>query len=207
MKPIEAYAYYIYNDLDELEIIELANYWLENDKVTDSFCQLCYVDTTNREDIFELFEAGCLEFNVTEQTLIEAGLVRIRRTLNQTILHEADAFKAIEYIDKHLHYKMSESLEKEFTGTMCSAAVYDNPEKNFREEGSGINFNLTQLFGWEREIQDCISGSYLNFYADIPREKAELKMYEHLVIESKKWLESDKVHNNYQETNTNPCTV
>ena len=197
MKPIEAYSYYIYNDLDDIEIIELANYWLENDEISNSFCQLCYVDTTNKEEIIELFEAGMLELNIVKPTLIEAGLIIIRRILNQIVLHEIDAMQGINYIYENLHDKMSESLENNFTGFSCSSPIYNNSEKSFREEASGINFNLVQLFGWEREIKDCISGSYLNFYSDIPRDKAELKMYKHLIEESKKWLELDKLHNKF----------
>ena len=81
LKPIEAYSFYVLNDLWDIEIIELANYWLENDVITDSFCQLCCVDNRNMNEIFKLFEAGMLELNITKPTLIEASLVIIRRVL------------------------------------------------------------------------------------------------------------------------------
>ena len=195
MKPIEAYSYYIYEDLDELAIIELANFWLENNIVTDSFCKLCYVDTTNTEEILKLFEAGLLELNIIAPTTIEAGLVIIRRILSHIILQKIDAMQGMSYINKNLHDRMSKALENNSTGFSCFGPIHDSSEKSFKEEGSGINFNLVQLFGWEREIKDCVSGSYLNFYSDIPRDLAELKMYKHLIEESKKWLQWDELHN------------
>ena len=53
-----------------------------------------------------------LELNITKPTLIEAGLVIIRRVLNQIISHEIDAIVGINYIHEELHDEMSSNLEK-----------------------------------------------------------------------------------------------
>ena len=106
------------------------------------------------------------ELNIITPSKYEVEIILIRKTLAQIVNKEIDAVRGLSYI-------------------------YDKIYLDMDKEVVGDRLNFCNIFGWLREIWDCRDGSPLNYYANLPRGKAEIKIYEHLIEESKKWLESN----------------
>ena len=52
----------------------------------------------------------------------------------------------------------------------------------------GDNLGLQNVFCWLREIWDCRDGSMILYHADLPRDQAEDKFFEHLRESATDWL-------------------
>lgn len=194
VEPLEAYSLYVFGDLSCKNILDLTSYWLKNEIRSDSLYKLCYVDPTKYEQINYLFEATMQDLSIDRPTVIEAGLVIIQKTLQRIVKHEIDAEKGISYIYHQIYFRMEESITNESNTWSCFSPENNEMCRAFSESKSGIYFNLTQIFGWLRELWDCWDGSHLNFYADLPRDQAEVMIHGHLIEESRKWLETNKIH-------------
>ena len=168
MKPKEAYALYILNNLNSNEIVELANEWLLNGFFTDSLTDLIFEKEPEMYIVGPMFEALMEELNIPSLTRLEAAHIAIKRILTRIVNKEIEPRVGASSI----YYDVWSEIEEEY------------PAIKYLGDSLGLEF----IFCWLREIWDCRDGSMILYYSDLPRDQAEQKFEEHLIEEARNWL-------------------
>ncbi len=169
MEPVEAYSRFVLRKLRSDEIASLANSWLSNGTFTETLNQLWCEKEPVMSSVGPLFEKAMIELGVERPDRLEAARTIIRATLKRIIQSKIppDEGAAFLYWDVYLEI----------------SAEWPN------EKYAGDCLGLENIFCWLREIWDCRDGSLILYYSDLPRSEAEEKFKQHLIDESRKWLE------------------
>ncbi len=169
MKPIEAYSRYVLGKLSSDSIVTAADSWLASELYSESLGELSCVANPIMSDVGPLFETAMHELNIGKPTREEAAKLLIKNTLMGIVAGEVDPIEGASFLYEDVHDELTDEL----------------PDKEYL----GDNLGLEGIFCWLREIWDCRDGSMLLYYTNLPRHEAELKFIEHLVEESREWLE------------------
>jgi len=144
----------------------LADYWLANNFESDSLFKLCYVDKTDEQEIYNLFKMAMNELSLKAPSVADAQKILIKSILEKMVNTELDVYAGMRDIDYNLY-------------------PIDRDDKY---RGDALGFE--KIFMFYRELTDCRDGSMIFYYDDLPREEAEQKFIEHILEESKIWLDS-----------------
>jgi len=170
IKPKEAYAIYLLDNLSLLEILTLSDDWLTCGIESESLFKLYSVDPTNYNDITSLFIKTMHELNISELNQINASKEIVKVIFMKMINNEIDIRTASSEVSN-----IESSIEVDHSDTSI--------KKYF-----GSNLNLEAFLMWQRELSDCIDGSTLFYYSDLPNGEAYLKIEDELVSEAGKWI-------------------
>ncbi len=168
MKPDEANARFVLGKLSSGTILDLANAWIEDGIYSNSLGELCTIVKPIMSDVGPLFVSAMRELGKSKPSRREAAIVVIESALKRVSGGCTNPLKEAEFLYWDVHH--------ELTGEI--------PDKEY----VGDNLGLEHLFCWLREIWDCRDGSMILYHTDLPREKAELKFFEHLQEAATDWL-------------------
>ena len=170
LKPIDAYSLHVLDSLTPLEILTLVDEWLTIGIESKSIFELYSGDHTNYNNINSLFIQVFEELNLLKPNQYEASKHTIRIIFQKMINNDVE----LEIAD-NLVYNIESSLE-------CT--IFEKKEKNYK----GAILNLEKYMMWNRELSDCIDGSTIFYYTELPRDKACEEIKKEILSEAIEWL-------------------
>jgi len=172
IKPKEAYSLHLLDELSSLEILNLVDAWLTVGIESESLFALYSVDPTDDKEIKKLLITMFEELNIEKPDQYQLSRQVAKLILEKIVGHEVNFIHAVHDI---------------------SDIEYDLDQSNMNKTGknyTGENLGLEYFFMWGRELSDCLDGSLLFYFTDLPRDLACEKIKEELVKEAQTWLQN-----------------
>ena len=165
-----AYALWEIGGLHAIDMVRLANIWLNRGIYSEKLTAIYDVENPTQEEVSPVFEAAISELKVTKLGKLEAAKHLVRAVLEQISQHKVPPHIGAEYIYWNIHHEITD----------------DFPDGRYL----GSNLHLEGIFMWLVEYWDCEDGSHLNYHADIPRPEASEKFKSYIIEEAEAWLEA-----------------
>jgi len=181
ISPAIAIAYYQIKLLSSIDLVTLADTWLNQGIYTDSINYLQMDKDPIMSEASELFLKAMKEMKVDIPTRVASAWIVTADIMDRIVTSSIDLMDGVNFIYWDVHHEIDTEL----------------PDGKYL----GSNLKLEQVFCWLREVWDCRDGSRLICHEDLPRDKAEQKFIGYLMDECQKWLEvnSEQVKQ-YKET-------
>lgn len=171
LSPAIAIAYYQLKLLSSIDLVTLADTWLNQGIYTDSINYLQMDKDPIMSEASELFIKAMEEMKVDIPTRIAAAWIVTEDILERVVSGSIDLMEGVSFIYWDVHHEIDTEL----------------PDGKYL----GSNLKLEQVFCWLREVWDCRDGSRLICHEDLPRDEAEQKFLGYLMDESKSWLQTN----------------
>ena len=171
IKPKEAYAIHLLDNLSSLEILTLSDDWLTGGIESESLFKLYSVDPTNHNDITSLFVKTIHELNVSELNKINGSKEIVKVIFKKMINHKIDIGAAsyeVKDIVDNIEVEHNDTSTNKYYGRSLNLEVY-----------LSLYYELSDLY-------DCSRSFSSN--ATVKLEIKELKIREELVSEARKWI-------------------
>lgn len=180
MVPIEAFALYKLNLLSGEEIYSFANDKLNEGVYTDSLNDIFAESDHSLYVLGPIFESAMEQLSVPQLSKYEASILLIRCNAEKVLKHVKSPKESAEF----LYYKVHRNM------------VSEVPDKSYL----GDNLGLDNVFAWLRELWDCMDGSMLLRFNDLPRDSAKDKIMSELTNSFRDWLQSPITNRHFATT-------
>jgi len=172
LKPIDAHSIHTIYNLSSLEILNIINIWLNNGIEAENLFQLCSVNPTDFSKINSLFLNALDELKVLKSNECEISKCAVKVIFEKMIDNKIDTeLGAREVINIEGNLKLS---------------CYEIKEGEERYAGNKLA--LERLSCWNRELSDCLDGSMLFYYTELPRDEALIKIKEEIILAAHNWI-------------------
>lgn len=181
LPPAIAIAYYQLKLLSSIDLVTLADTWLNQGIYTDSINYLQMDKDPIMSEASEMFLKAMEEMNVDIPSRVASAWIVAEDIMERIVSGSIELMEGVNFIYWDVHHEIDTEL----------------PDGKYL----GSNLKLEQVFCWLREVWDCRDGSRLICHEDLSRDEAEQKFLGYLMDECQKWLEvnSEQVKQ-YKET-------